>query len=167
MKRSLCIALLLCLCISLTACGSEDPVVTFYYPRAEIQYGSEESFLVAEKRDTLSVTDELSYLLSFYLEGPISGDLALPFPANTRILELIQDETGLTLIMSREFAALEGMELTIACSSIAATCFSLCDTPQISIAVITAENIVCTVPRDGLILSDPVIAEAATQESTN
>ncbi len=167
MKRFVLALLPVCLALCLYGCSVERPTVTFFYPRTEVQYDSGECVLVSEARDSMSPSDSLSYLLSFYLEGPISGDLILPVPTGTRVLQIIPGDAGLTLVMSREFASLDGIDLTIACSSIATTCFGLTDAPQITFAVSEISNTVCIITRNSLTLTDTVITDPNSTEPTN
>lgn len=156
MKR-LCILILALVCLlSLTACTQKEDPVVFYYPKAEVSYYASDSVLSPETRDTLSREDSLGYLLSFYLEGPIDPSLRLPVPEGTQVLRQIPYDGGMMLVMSRDFAQLEGMDLTIACIGISKTCFGLTDLQEITFAIGTQKNVVRVVHRDSIVLTDTV-----------
>lgn len=149
------LAVLICLLCCNGCSTKEDPVV-FYYPEAEISYHSDTGILCPEARDSLSRDNSLSYLLSFYLEGPVDPDLRLPVPEGTQVLRLFPYDGGVLLVMSREFSQLEGVELSLACASISQTCFGLTDLQEITFAVRTQKNVIRTVQRDSIVLTDTV-----------
>lgn len=156
MKRlCLCVRILVCL-LCLTACAEKKDPVVFYYPEVAVSYHTDLGVLVPEIRDTLSREDNLAYLLSFYLEGPIDPALRLPVPEGTKVLRLIPYDGGMKLVMSREFSQLEGIDLTLACAGISKTCFGLTDLQEITFASANPENIHCIMHRDSLILADTV-----------
>lgn len=149
------LAVLICLLCCNGCSTNEDPVV-FYYPEAEISYHSDTGILCPEARDSLSRDNSLSYLLSFYLEGPVDPGLRLPVPEGTQVLRLFPYDGGVLLVMSREFSQLEGVELSLACASISQTCFGLTDLQEITFAVRTQKNVIRTVQRDSIVLTDTV-----------
>lgn len=156
MKRQIIFLLTLAVLLSFAGCGKEEEPVIFYYPRVEVAHTEEHSVIAPETRDALSRDESLNYLLRFYLDGPIDSSLRLPVPEDTEILRIIPYENGLVLVMSQHFNQLEGMDLTIACGSLAATCFELTDTQQITFAVGTQNNVIRLVTRDSLIMTDDV-----------
>ena len=157
MKRMFIYILVFTCLLSLTACaGKEEPVV-FYYPNAEITYNTGTGVITPETREALSRENSLSYLLSFYLEGPISPNLRTPVPENTQLLRIISYDGGILLVMSREFAQLEGVDLTVACTCISRTCFDLTDFQEVTIASGNQKNVLRVINRDSTDLTDSVI----------
>ena len=155
--KHLCMFLTVLTCLlCCNGCSTKEEPVVFYYPEAEISYHSDTGILCPEARDSLSRDNSISYLLSFYLEGPIDPSLRLPVPEGTQLLRLIPYDGGVLLVMSREFSQLEDMDLTIACASISQTCFGLTDLQEITFAVRTQKNVIRTVQRDSIVLTDTV-----------
>ena len=163
MKRILSIFLTILLLACFTACTGNEDTVYFYYTPKAVSYGTDRDLLVAEKRGSLSREDDLSYLLSFYFQGPMDKDLSLPVPQNTQVLAVRRNGERLMLTMSPEFNQLKGMDLTLACSCIAQTCFSLTDVESVTFTTEANPQLNFTVTRDGLVLND----ELPPKETTN
>lgn len=142
--------------LCLTACTKKEDPVIFYYPKAEISYNTDTGVLFPETRDTLSREDSLSYLLSFYLDGPIDQNLHLPVPEGTQLLRMLPYDGGMLLVMSREFSQLEGMDLTVACACISKTCFGLTDLQEITISAENQKNVLRVIRRDSIDMTDSV-----------
>lgn len=140
MKRTICLVLALLLFSSLWGChysesGDILEPVEFFYPRKtdHFIYGSEDGVLATEVREASGHTGDLNYLLSMYLRGPQSEALRSPFPAGCTLEEVRSGGNTLCIVLSEEFTALEGTELTLACASLARTCMSLTDAQRIRI----------------------------------
>ena len=156
MKRLLiCILLSICL-LGLTGCAEKEDPVIFYYPKAEISYHSDSGVIAQETREALSRENSLSYLLSFYLEGPIDPNLRSAVPEGVQLLRMIPYDGGMLLVMSREFSQLDGVDLSIACISISRTCFELTDLQEITFSAGNQKNVLRTISRDGIEIADTV-----------
>ena len=94
---------------------------TFYYPTAQITYGSEQGVIGFERRK-LSGTEDVGQILSLYFEGPTEPSLTSPFPMGTRLESWRLQDGVLTLNVSVELSELSGLKRTIACSCISKTC---------------------------------------------
>lgn len=162
MKRIICLLLTFLLLSCLAGCTGSEDTVYFYYTPSQIDYGADRELLVAEKRSSLSREDELSYLLSFYFQGPLDKDLKLPVPEGTQVVSLRRTGDTLTLTMSQEFGQLKNMDLTLACSCIAKTCFGLTDAENITFVTDFEDGIHITVSRDGLVLDDETLPIEST-----
>lgn len=159
--------LLLTICV-LLFCGCTTQQyrtenATFYYPRSEITYGTDEGVIAPEIR---TLSGSLAALLSVYLDGPESADLASPCPDGTRLLSTVWNGTLLTLTLSPEFSSLEGIDLTVACTAIAKTCFSLSSATEVCITTqdfVGAPGISVTLTPETIFLFDEI---TLTDEST-
>lgn len=122
-------ALVLCLCLlfSLAGCGSQsgEQDTLFYYRRAETAYGTDQGILVPEPRDLFPMGNDLDGILALYFKGPETIGLESPFPRDTRVVSWTLEGTTLCLTMNEGFAALSGVELTLACSCITKTLIPL------------------------------------------
>ena len=81
MKKLLCTMLAIILLVSLLpGCGQKmkEPV-TFYYQITNYQENMV-SPIAGEEREVTGYRDNLKYLLTFYLMGPISQELSSPLP---------------------------------------------------------------------------------------
>ena len=169
-KRIICLVMALLLSGSLFGCHDSEELqdsVEFFYPRKSDQYvyGSRDGVLAAEVWEASGRTDDLSELLSIYLHGPKDENLRSPFPAGCKLEEVRVGTDTLFVVLSAEFAALENLDLTLACASLAKTCFSISglDTVRIE-AKSNTHSIGITLKESDLVLSDYIAF--APQEET-
>ena len=129
----LCLILPLFLLLPLlSACSSQTPPqkpVDFFYP-VEAIYAEDYSegadgrscpIIRSEAAESLGHEKDNVYLLNLYFRGPRNHDLHNPFPANLTAVEVRESGKTAVVTVSREFADLMGIDLTIAASSIAKT----------------------------------------------
>ena len=161
MKRMICLMLALVFLL-LSGChyserGDILEPVEFYYPRVTTNfvYGAPDSVFTAEVREASGHVNDLSYLITMYLRGPQSANLRSPFPADCKLEEIRTGGNTLCIVLSGEFAELEGLEQTIACAALAKTCLSLSQMQRIRIDS-TSENktFSITLTEDSLLLAD-------------
>ena len=175
MKRIICAVLTAILLLALSACygGIKEPV-TFYFPR---RMNTEEEFTVvvengvlgSEVREASGHADDLRYLLSLYLRGPVDDNLKSPFPAETALLNIHTEESALIVTLNSAFTALEDMELTVACACVARTCFDLCDAESEQILAYTSgddNDVDMNFSRDSLLMADESHPAANSAETT-
>lgn len=135
MKQFLSLVLILCLLLSLTACGMEKvPQTRFYYLRTEdtIVYGQEDGFITPLPRE-ISQETPLDAALQLYLDGPMEEGYYNPIPSGTYLLSTLYKEDVLVIVLSREFSALDGIQLTLAGACLTATCRDLAGVEQIQV----------------------------------
>lgn len=168
MKRVLC--LLLCGSILMALCGcsvspsvSGEPV-SFYYRRAEFQYHSSESVIVPEQREISGQGEDLNYLVTLYLVGPLDDSLVLPFPKGTKLLALEASQGRLLLTLSDSSETLSDSAFTLACTCLALTCVSISDADEVTI--VCGERTITIAP-DNLVLSDDITGLPETTEESS
>ena len=169
MKRAICLTLLLLLLCSLWGCRLESrrdtsEPVEFFYPRksGSFVYGAPDGVIGSELRDISGHMGDLNYLLSVYLRGPLDSELRSPFPAGCRLVKAEANDDTLYIVLSAEFTALENLELTLACASLAETGLTLGSFHQICIEAASSEKtFIITLNADDLLLADQS-ASAAT-----
>lgn len=134
MKRIIAL-LLLVLAFALSGCDNtpEKELVQFYYPRAATAYGSADSVIASEARETYGHREDPEYLLRLYLGGPADSALRSPFPRNIRLLSLTQTGKQLEITLSDSFSALSSLERNLAGVSLGLTCRELCGAEAIQI----------------------------------
>lgn len=134
MKPYIAWSFVLILFLTMSGCMSHtnysDPV-TLYYPRLEYTVGKEDSVIASELREADGLTR--AEWVTSYLNGPESSELGNPFPAGTELIDLQQEEDTVYLILSDAFAALSGIDLTIACTCLARTVLQETDAVRVSI----------------------------------
>lgn len=128
MKR----CLILCLvAILLMGCQADPPEQaeghSFYYPRVQILYGSEEGVIAPEIRNDITMGQDLLTIIDTYLKGPLSEELYSPFPEGTRPTRAELKGNALYICLTDPFFALKDMKMTLACTALSQTCFSLTD----------------------------------------
>ena len=130
----------ICLLVMLLLCGCASPAVdsdqqvTFYYVQSEIDFQGQNGVIAPEIREIGNRSDDLSYLLSLYLQGPQSDALRSPFPENLTLVQIRQEEAYLEVVVSQRLSNLTGMELTLACSCLAKTCMDLSGAQEVRIS---------------------------------
>ena len=161
MKRFLSLLVVLAMALTLTACTESD-ALTFYYVRDEsaYQFGSSEGVIAGEYREAAGHVHDLRYLLILYLHGPVSENLRSPFPNGTSLVDLEQTTEGLTIHLSSIASAMKGTDLTLACASIARTCFEITDVQSVTIIATGFGEVMMTMNRDSLLLVDDSAAPA-------
>lgn len=163
MRRLLC--LMIVIGLTLSGCGifaddGREPV-TFYYLRAEYQYGAADSVIGTETRDVGSRRESLSYLLSLYLMGPADEELQSPFPNGVQILSAEQTDSGVSLQLSETSEILTDAEFSLACACLTLTCANLTDSDQVTV---NSGSRSVTMSPSTLTLSDSV-TPSATEET--
>ncbi len=122
-------ALLLLPVLLLCACTDTVPAnegsVTFYYPRINMVYGTDDGVIVPEMWVYPGKRPSLEEILFSYFSGPSNPELTLPFPAGTRILKYETENTVLILTMSDPFFTLEHTDRSLACACLVMTCLDL------------------------------------------
>lgn len=162
MKRTLCLILCICLLAGFAGCtddSSQDPA-NFYYRQSHISYDSENGIIGAEIHDLAGLRDDTEALFAAYFSGPESSSLESPFPRDTGVVSWSIKNNSLELVMNEAFAALSGVELSIACACISQTFLEVFSVRQV---VIRAEhsaldgNNSITMTADNLLLKDDVV----------
>ena len=147
MKRVLCLFLFLLL--TLTGCTMsmdrwKEPV-TFYYLRDHATADNHGAFFMdgaigSEIREGAGHRNDLNYLLSMYLQGPMDPQLRSLFPADCRIMDIGAVNRDLTVNFNAALTQLNDMELTIASACLAQTCMELTDIDCVHIQSYAADG---------------------------
>lgn len=155
MKRIIAFALCLVLMLPQFGCASEEmrSPGLFYYRRSATAYGVEDGVIASEQRELAGMETDLDALLEAYFAGPESGELQSPFPRDSRVVSWQLEDGILRLTMSDDFAALSGVELTIACACIAKTLLGITGADQISLQ---AESVLLSGERAILLTSESI-----------
>ena len=124
MKKHL--SLFLVILLLLSGCSAKDHA-KFYYSRSEFQYHSPDSVIVSEYRDITGHANDLSFLISLYLMGPLEKDYVSLFPSGVRLLNAELAEKHLTV------ETLSDSEYSLACACMALTCLELTDAQDVTI----------------------------------
>ena len=157
MKRLLCTALAVSMLLSLLSGCNQKPKepVVFYY-RKEAYQEKMDSPIAGEEREVTGYRDNLKYLLSFYLMGPVSSGLVSPLPRGTTLYTITQEGAELTIEISNTAALLSDSEFSLACACLSLTCMGLTGAENVTIV---SGSRSLTLSRDNLLLNDPVTHE--------
>ena len=161
MKKMLCIALAIILLVSLLpGCGQKmkEPV-TFYYQITNYQENMV-SPIAGEEREVAGYRDNLKYLLTFYLMGPISQELSSPLPRGTQLCGISQEGTELTIEISDTASTLNDSRFSLACACLSMTCMGLTNAERVTIV---SGSRSLTFASDNLLLSDTITSEENTK----
>ena len=165
MKRFFSLLLIFILLLSGCAfnANQEKEPVSFYYLRQHAQDEDYDLFfssgaIGAEERDISGHRDDLNYLLTLYMQGPMDSKLAFPFPLGSKVLDIRTDGNSVTIVMNAISSRFNEMDVTVSCACIAKTCMELVDA-----AVVTVES---HAPNDRVLFSRTFTNENLILEDT-
>ena len=161
MKKLICTALVIILLVSLLpGCGQKmkEPV-TFYYQITNYQENMV-SPIAGEEREVTGYRDNLKYLLTFYLMGPISQERSSPLPRGTQLYSIGQDSAELIIELSDTASTLNDSRFSLACACLSMTCMGLTNAERVTIA---SGSRSLTFASDNLLLSDTITSEENTK----
>ena len=162
MKRAICLILISVLLLS--GCSAttsrSDNTVEFFYLRSfqtqeDYQAYFAEGAIVPEKRDVSGHRDDLYYLLSMYLRGPLDSHLESPFPSGCTLTDVYRDGSTMTVRLSSGASLMDDLALTVASGCLAKTCMALADVDTVHIQSLSITNEILfsiTVTSDNLLL---------------
>ena len=137
MKRIIVCFLCLTMLASLCGCQSVENgnTISFYYCRTPEQYRyfEEDGVICTETREILSHRNDLKYILSLYLAGPLSEGLMIPFNKSTRLLSLSQNSDELIVELSDHTNSMTDSEFSLSCAALTLTCAEISTCQQITI----------------------------------
>ena len=157
MKKMLCTALVIILLVSLLpgcAPKMKEPV-TFYYQITNYQENMV-SPIAGEEREVTGYRDNLKYLLTFYLMGPISQELSSPLPQGTQLCSIGQDGGVLIIELSDTASTLNDSGFSLACACLSMTCMGLANAEQVTII---SGSRSLSFDSDNLLLNDTIASE--------
>lgn len=147
MKRVLCIILVLALFLPGCALGQErmkEPV-TFYFLRQHTSVDDYDVFFSegavgSEIREAAGHREDLNYLLTLYLQGPLDSNLKAIFPLGSKVMDTKLENGKLTIIMNALSFRSNEMEQTISCACLAKTCMELTGAEVVTIESFAPDN---------------------------
>ena len=104
-----------------TATANYESPINFYYIHNDLEFGTESGVIKATIRESKGHTDDYTFLINQYLNGPISYDCISPFPAGTTLEELSWDQNRVQIVLSPHITTLNGIDLIVACSCLTKT----------------------------------------------
>ena len=170
MKRFTAFVLIFSLALCCVACTPKNVTpkkpAAFYYCSTEVPYDGKSSGITAEMRESEAYGDDMIPLLNEYLKGPAGENLQSPFPDHVRIASFNTSATTVTVVLSREFSQLSGLDLILACACLSRTVFDLMEQNRIQIAAYDSlldGQTYITLDRNSIFLvDDPAEIAAAT-----
>lgn len=159
MKRLFIFTAILCLITGLAACGSGDIMepVEFCYQQIAAPDTLPDTVFAYETREAAGHRNDMNYLLSLYLQGPLESDLKSPFPSGCRLLHISRENDTLIVTLDQTVTSLGQLEQTLACACLAQTCFSLTDVDTVQIiaeAEDPADSLNVTIHTESFLLED-------------
>lgn len=162
MKQLCCLILAFSLCLALLGCGSDNSSnVLFYYCRSadEFQYFKEDGVIAPEKRDLTGHHNDLRYLVSLYLAGPLNEELITPFPKNTRLISVQVEENTVQIELSEQGSSLTDSAFSLACACLTLTCLDY--TACTEVTIISGERTI-TMNSESIVLFDAPLPQEST-----
>lgn len=143
---------LLALLLLLSACGSGSASVTVYRAVAP-NYRSGGPLLRAEQVSADPGIDIVNSTIAAFNSSPMDQELSNPLPQGTEIVGYSLKGSLLTIQVSPGYAALTGMDLTVANSCIVMTFCGLADSSRVSVQS-GQEEFCPPMSADDIVLSD-------------
>ena len=160
MKRRLAFALAVLVLLTLSGCSRQaEAPVRFYYLNKNSQ-STMDALIASEEREASGHRENLAYLLSFYLLGPVSEELSSPLPTSVLILGVSRSGQELHISLSDTSAFLTDYEFSLACACLSLTCMGLTDAEAVTI---TSGGRTLTMNPDNLALTDNTIPEESSK----
>lgn len=123
--RSVILLGLLLSAIFLPGCSSAEPKgSSFYYCRklSDYRYFEEQGVIRAESRDLTGHKNDLRYMVSLYLAGPMEEDLVSPFTNATMLISAELTDNKVYIELSGHNKILTDSEFSLACACMTLTC---------------------------------------------
>ena len=116
--------------------------------------------IAGEEREVAGYRDNLKYLLTFYLMGPISQELSSSLPRGTQLCSIGQDGGELIIEISDTASTLNDSGFSLACACLSMTCMGLTNAERVTII---SGSRSLTFDRTNLLLSDTIVPKETTQ----
>ena len=162
MKQCLCIFLAGLMLLSMTGCHSPEPGgVTFYYCRESdnYQFFKEDGVIHGETRDIMGHRNDLRYMVSLYLAGPMEEGLSTPFTKATRLVSAEIADRQILIELSGHNKILSDSEFSLGCACLALTCMEFMDCD--SVTILSGERSV-TMHADSILMYDTLPQQETT-----
>ena len=109
----------------LTGCGSgQRDGALFYYCRdpEQYRYFEQDGVIYSESRDLMNHRNDLRYMISLYLAGPMEEGVVLPFTKATKLISVETRDNVIYIELSGHNKILTDSEFSLACACLTLTC---------------------------------------------
>ena len=135
MKKCI-LAFLAAIILLLAGCSSGQRDGTlFYYCRdpEQYRYFEEDGVIHPESRDLMNHRNDLRYMVSLYLAGPMEEGVASPFTKATKLISAELREDVVYIELSGHNKILTDSEFSLACACLTLTCMDYMPCQAVSI----------------------------------
>ena len=152
-------------CLSLlfpAGCSSAEPIgISFYYCREPdaYQFFQNDGVIRSEPRDITGHRNDLRYMVSLYLAGPMEESLVSPFRKTTKVISTEQSGSTISIELSDHSKDLTDSEFSLACACLTLTCMDFMDCE--SVTIISGERSM-TMNSDNILLYDTLLSQENT-----
>ncbi len=156
------IAFLAALVLLLSGCRSAKREGTlFYYCRDPQQYHyfEKDGVIHGESRDLLNHRNDLRYMVSLYLAGPMEEGVVLPFAKATRLLTAEMKKDTIYIELSGHNKILTDSEFSLACACLTLTCMDYMPCQAVNI---TSGERTLTMDAESILLYDDLSRQETT-----
>ena len=161
MKKCILI-ILAAVILLLSGCHSGQREGTlFYYCRdpEQYRYFEEDGVIYPESRDLMNHRNDLRYMISLYLAGPLEEGVAMPFAKATKLLSVEMRDDVIYIELSSHNKILTDSEFSLACACLTLTCMDY--TPCQAVTITSAERSI-TMDAQSILLSDTLPQQETT-----
>ena len=146
----------------LTGCSSEPREGTlFYYCRdpEQYRYFEEDGVIHPESRDLLNHRNDLRYMVSLYLAGPMEEGVVSPFTKATKLISAELHDDVIYIELSGHNTNLTDSEFSLACTCLMLTCMDYMPCQAVSI---TSGERTLTMDAQSILLYDDLPRQETT-----
>ena len=120
----------------LTGCSSpqrEDTIFYFCRSPEQYRYFEEDGVIYSESRDLMNHRNDLRYMISLYLAGPMTEGVVSPFTKATRLISAELRNNAVYIELSGHNNILTDSEFSLACACLTLTCMDYMACEQVTI----------------------------------
>ncbi len=110
----------------------KEPVNFYYCTRSE-EHSQVDALILPEAREALGHTDDPQYLISLYLNGPLSYQYVSPFPHGVTLHAFSVNDGTADVTLSSQITQLTDFEATLAFACLTLTVKELTGTDRVTI----------------------------------
>ncbi len=137
---------------------------SFYYYSDATEYNSEYGPFALEYRRIDITPENIVSAIDLYLQGPLEDSFTSPFPDGVTVVDFNLSDRTVNITLSRHFARLTGIDLTVACSCLTLTLTELLDADRVVISALDTQldgKASISMERNNIILWDSADEEAS------
>ena len=151
------------LLLILSGCGSTQREGTlFYYCRdpEQYRYFEEDGVIHPETRDLMNHRNDIRYMVSLYLAGPMEEGVVSPFTKATKLISAELRDDTIHIELSGHNNILTDPEFSLACACLTLSCMDYM--PCNAVTIVSGDRSI-TMDAQSILLYDPLPQQETTE----